>query len=96
MAATVLESLLKLVLLIGLTITVFGFAYSQLALDLYGGSMLSSGSGNTCLLSEKYFHKYQIMFGKLPSYTFMSKKDREDLEELIHSNCITIKCYQEM
>lgn len=46
MAATVLESLLKLVLLIGLTITVFGFAYSQLALDLYGGSMLSSGSGN--------------------------------------------------
>lgn len=62
MAATVLESLLKLVLLIGLTITVFGFAYSQLALDLYGGSMLSSGSGNTYLLSEMYFHKFQIMF----------------------------------
>jgi oligosaccharide translocation protein RFT1 len=45
MAAVVLESLLKLALLAGLTITVFGFAYSQLALDIYGGTMLSSGSG---------------------------------------------------
>lgn len=45
MAANVLELLLKLVLLIGLTITVFGYAYSQLALDVYGGSMLSSGTG---------------------------------------------------
>ncbi|XP_032628795.1 man(5)GlcNAc(2)-PP-dolichol translocation protein RFT1 isoform X1 [Chelonoidis abingdonii] len=44
MAAAVLESLLKLVLLVGLSITVFGYAYSQLALDIYGGSMLSSGS----------------------------------------------------
>ncbi|XP_044109325.1 protein RFT1 homolog isoform X2 [Neovison vison] len=43
-AATVLESLLKLALLTGLTITIFGFAYSQLALDIYGGAMLSSGS----------------------------------------------------
>ena len=44
-AAAVLESLLKLALLTGLTITVFGFAYSQLVLDIYGGAMLSSGSG---------------------------------------------------
>lgn len=44
-AAAVLESLLKLALLTGLTITVFGFAYSQLVLDIYGGVMLSSGSG---------------------------------------------------
>ncbi|XP_023378065.1 protein RFT1 homolog isoform X1 [Pteropus vampyrus] len=43
-AAAVLESLLKLALLAGLTITIFGFAYSQLALDIYGGAMLSSGS----------------------------------------------------
>lgn len=45
MAAAVLEALLKLALLTGLTITVFGFAYSQLALDIYGGVMISSGSG---------------------------------------------------
>ncbi|MBN3296897.1 RFT1 protein, partial [Amia calva] len=49
MAAEVLESLLKLVLLIGLIITVFGQAYSHLALDLYGGPLLSSGTGPVLL-----------------------------------------------
>ncbi|CAN9511676.1 unnamed protein product [Ophioblennius macclurei] len=44
-AAEVLECLLKLVLVIGLIITVFGYAYSHLALDIYGGSLLSSGTG---------------------------------------------------
>lgn len=44
-AAEVLECLLKLVLVIGLIITVFGYAYSHLALDIYGGSLLSSGAG---------------------------------------------------
>lgn len=44
-AAEVLECLLKLVLVVGLTITVFGYAYSHLALDIYGGSLLSSGAG---------------------------------------------------
>lgn len=45
MAADVLESLLKLVTLIGLIITVFGYTYADLALDIYGGSLLSSGAG---------------------------------------------------
>lgn len=45
MAAEVLECLLKLVLVIGLVITVFGYAFSHLALDIYGGSLLSSGAG---------------------------------------------------
>lgn len=44
-AAEVLECLLKLVLVIGLIITVFGYAYSHLALDIYGGALLSSGAG---------------------------------------------------
>lgn len=50
MAAEVLECLLKLVLVIGLVITVFGYAFSHLALDIYGGSLLSSGAGKyaTC------------------------------------------------
>lgn len=48
-AAEVLECLLKLVLVIGLIITVFGYAYSHLALDIYGGSLLSSGTGPTLL-----------------------------------------------
>uniref|UniRef100_A0A674MZI3 Protein RFT1 homolog n=1 Tax=Takifugu rubripes TaxID=31033 RepID=A0A674MZI3_TAKRU len=45
MAAEVLECLLKLVLVIGLVIAVFGYAFSHLALDIYGGSLLSSGAG---------------------------------------------------
>ncbi|XP_063517134.1 protein RFT1 homolog isoform X6 [Pongo pygmaeus] len=53
-AAAVLESLLKLALLAGLTITVFGFAYSQLALDIYGGAMLSSGSEAKKTMDEQW------------------------------------------
>ena len=45
MASGVLECLLKLVLLISLMILVFGYAYSFLLLDWYGGSILSSESG---------------------------------------------------
>lgn len=45
MAAEVLECLLKLVLVIGLVITVFGYSFSYLALDVYGGTLLSSGAG---------------------------------------------------
>uniref|UniRef100_A0A8C6V6B5 Protein RFT1 homolog n=1 Tax=Naja naja TaxID=35670 RepID=A0A8C6V6B5_NAJNA len=77
MAATVLESLLKLVLLIGLTITVFGFAYSQLALDLYGGSMLSSGSGPTLL---RWYSLYVLLLavnGITECFTFASMSKEE-------------------
>jgi oligosaccharide translocation protein RFT1 len=45
LAAVTLESVLKFVLLIGLTIVVFGYSYSLLALDIYGGSILSLGEG---------------------------------------------------
>lgn len=50
MAAEVLECLLKLVLVIGLVITVFGYSFSYLALDIYGGTLLSSGAGKYCYL----------------------------------------------
>ncbi|MBN3280610.1 RFT1 protein, partial [Polyodon spathula] len=76
MAAAVLESLLKLVVLIGLTITVFGYAYSHLALDVYGGSLLSSGSGPTLL---RYYSLYVLLLavnGVSECFTFaaMSKE----------------------
>lgn len=51
-AAEVLERLLKLVLVIGLIIAVFGYAYSHLALDIYGGSLLSSGAGTNATLKN--------------------------------------------
>ena len=52
-AAEVLECLLKLVLVIGLIITVFGYAYSHLALDIYGGSLLSSGAGKGAMMQSQ-------------------------------------------
>uniref|UniRef100_A0A3Q3QZ24 Protein RFT1 homolog n=2 Tax=Monopterus albus TaxID=43700 RepID=A0A3Q3QZ24_MONAL len=57
-AAEVLECLLKLVLVIGLIIAVFGGAYSHLALDIYGGSLLSSGAGPTLL---RYYSCYVLL-----------------------------------
>nr|XP_034962061.1 protein RFT1 homolog isoform X1 [Zootoca vivipara] len=72
MAAAVLESLLKLVLLIGLTITVFGYAYSQLALDLYGGSMLSLGSGPSLLRCYSLYVLLLAVNGVTECFTFAS------------------------
>lgn len=45
LAGKTLGLMLKLVFIIGLTIVCFGYPYSRLALDLYGGSLLSSGAG---------------------------------------------------
>ena len=47
--ADTLSILLKLVLLIALVILSFGYAYSYLALDIYGGSLLSGGVGPALL-----------------------------------------------
>ncbi|XP_074169194.1 man(5)GlcNAc(2)-PP-dolichol translocation protein RFT1 isoform X1 [Rhinolophus sinicus] len=75
-AAAVLESLLKLALLAGLTITFFGFAYSQLALDIYGGAMLSSGSGPVLLRSYCLYVLLLAINGVTECFTFaaMSKE----------------------
>ncbi|KAJ6668366.1 hypothetical protein lerEdw1_015743 [Lerista edwardsae] len=72
MAAAVLESLLKLMLLVGLTITVFGYAYSQLVLDLYGGSMLSSGSGPSLLRCYSFYVLLLALNGVTECFTFAS------------------------
>uniref|UniRef100_A0A8C3CS72 Protein RFT1 homolog n=1 Tax=Cairina moschata TaxID=8855 RepID=A0A8C3CS72_CAIMO len=70
MAANVLEQLLKLVLLIGLTITVFGYAFSQLALDIYGGSMLSSGTGPNLLRCYSLYVLFLAINGVTECFTF--------------------------
>ncbi|NXP59473.1 RFT1 protein, partial [Chloropsis cyanopogon] len=69
MAANVLELLLKLVLLIGFTITVFGYAYSQLALDIYGGSMLSSGTGPDLLRCYSLYVLFLAVNGVTECFT---------------------------
>ncbi|XP_049632184.1 protein RFT1 homolog [Suncus etruscus] len=76
-AAVVLESLLKLALLTGLSITVFGFSYSQLALDIYGGPMLSSGSGPALLRTYSFYVLLLAINGVTECFTFaaMSKEE---------------------
>uniref|UniRef100_W5NB09 Protein RFT1 homolog n=1 Tax=Lepisosteus oculatus TaxID=7918 RepID=W5NB09_LEPOC len=78
-AADVLECLLKLVLLIGLIITVFGHAYSHLALDIYGGSLLSSGTapGPTLLRCYCGYVLLLAVNGVTECFTFaaMSKEE---------------------
>ncbi|XP_013387167.1 protein RFT1 homolog [Lingula anatina] len=49
LASRVLESLLKLVTYIGLIVLIFGYSYSYLFLDLYGGNTLSQGPGPVLL-----------------------------------------------
>uniref|UniRef100_A0A803YKK7 Protein RFT1 homolog n=1 Tax=Meleagris gallopavo TaxID=9103 RepID=A0A803YKK7_MELGA len=69
-AANVLELLLKLVLLIGLTIAVFGYAFSQLALDIYGGSTLSSGTGPDLLRCYSLYVLFLAVNGVTECFTF--------------------------
>ncbi|XP_023611447.1 protein RFT1 homolog isoform X2 [Myotis lucifugus] len=96
-AATVLESLLKLALLTGLTITVFGFAYSQLALDIYGGAMLSSGSGPVLLRTYSLYVLLLAINGVTECFTFaaMSKEqvDRYNLTMLALSSSFLVLSY---
>lgn len=96
-AAAVLESLLKLALLAGLTITVFGFAYSQLALDIYGGAMLSSGSGPVLLRSYCLYVLLLAINGVTECFTFaaMSKEqvDRYNLTMLALSSSFLVLSY---
>uniref|UniRef100_G3QL08 Protein RFT1 homolog n=1 Tax=Gorilla gorilla gorilla TaxID=9595 RepID=G3QL08_GORGO len=96
-AAAVLESLLKLALLAGLTITVFGFAYSQLALDIYGGAMLSSGSGPVLLRSYCLYVLLLAINGVTECFTFaaMSKEevDRYNFVMLALSSSFLVLSY---
>ncbi|XP_073498830.1 man(5)GlcNAc(2)-PP-dolichol translocation protein RFT1-like [Phyllobates terribilis] len=76
-ASEVLASLLKLVTLIGLVIVTFGYAYSQLALDIYGGSLLSGGSGPVLL---RFYCLYVLLLavnGVTECFTFASMSNEE-------------------
>lgn len=96
-AAAVLEALLKLALLTGLTITVFGFAYSQLALDIYGGAMLSSGSGPVLMRSYCLYVLLLAINGVTECFTFaaMSKEeiDRYNFTMLALSSSFLVLSY---
>ena len=76
------HTLLKIVLVLGLTILVFGYAYSFLLLDIYGGSVLSSGRGPLLL---RWFCLYVLLLainGSTECFSFatMSKEQVERYE----------------
>ncbi|XP_053492670.1 protein RFT1 homolog [Ictalurus furcatus] len=76
-AADVLECLLKLVFLIGLIITAFGYSYSHLALDMYGGELLSSGTGPSLLRCYSFYVMLLAVNGVTECFVFaaMSKEE---------------------
>lgn len=76
-AAEVLECLLKLVLVIGLIIAVFGYAYSYLALDIYGGSLLSSGAGPSLLRCYSCYVLLLAVNGVTECFVFAAMSQEE-------------------
>ncbi|XP_061785694.2 man(5)GlcNAc(2)-PP-dolichol translocation protein RFT1 [Nerophis lumbriciformis] len=76
-AAEVLECLLKLVLVLGLVIAVFGYAYSGLALDVYGGSMLSSGAGPSLLRCYSCYVLLLAVNGVTECFVFAAMSQEE-------------------
>ncbi|XP_038054403.1 protein RFT1 homolog [Patiria miniata] len=77
LASDLLKCLLKFVVLIGCTVLVFGQAYSYLLLDIYGGALLSTGSGPTLL---RWYCVYVLLIainGTTEAFVFaaMSKND---------------------
>ena len=49
LAAKTLKTLLSFIVIVSITIAVFAQAYSRLLLNIYGGPMLSEGTGPTLL-----------------------------------------------
>ncbi|XP_072540629.1 man(5)GlcNAc(2)-PP-dolichol translocation protein RFT1 [Salminus brasiliensis] len=96
-AADVLECLLKLVLLIGLIITAFGYSYSHLALDMYGGELLSSGTGPSLLRCYSFYVLLLAINGVTECFVFaaMSKEevDRYNLVMLALSASFLLLSY---
>ncbi|TNN59741.1 Protein RFT1 [Liparis tanakae] len=75
--AEVLECLLKLVLVVGLIISVFGYAYSHLALDVYGGSLLSSGAGPALLRCYSCYVLLLAANGVTECFVFAAMSQKE-------------------
>ena len=76
-SSLVLGILLKAVTLMGAIILVFGFANSELALHLYGGAILSEGSGPTLLRWYCLYVLFIAINGTSEAFVFaaMSKTD---------------------
>lgn len=72
LSSVALECLLKFVVLIGMTIFIFGLTYSELALDFYGGHVLSSGAGPTLLRWYSFYVLMLALNGVTEAFVFAS------------------------
>ncbi|GFN98471.1 protein rft1 homolog [Plakobranchus ocellatus] len=79
LAAKILGVLLKVVTLIGVIIVVFGYSNAFLALHIYGGSILSSGTGPTLLRWLCFYVLVIALNGTSEAFVFAAmRKDEVD------------------
>ena len=62
MSTNMLTNLIKMLTVVGLTILVFGYSYSQLALHIYGGTLLSTGVGGLLKCNNKSIGNFSVIF----------------------------------
>ena len=77
LVANTLSVLIKLVLLVALVILCFGYSYSYLALDIYGGRVLSEGGGATLL---RWYCVYVLLLainGVTECFVFAAMSDQQ-------------------
>lgn len=77
LVANTLSMLLKLVLMVALVIVTFGYSYSYLALDMYGGSVLLEGGGAILL---RWFCVYVLLLavnGVTECFVFAAMSQQE-------------------
>jgi oligosaccharide translocation protein RFT1 len=73
----ILKNLLKLMILIGFVIFIFGFNYSELALLIYGGKMLSEGIGTNLLQLHCIYIIFIAINGVTECFTFAAMNSKE-------------------
>ncbi|CAG0889491.1 unnamed protein product [Darwinula stevensoni] len=76
-AQQVLQALVKLMLIFGLTVVCFGQAYSHLFLHLYGGTTLSSGIGPTLLQAHCLYVLFLALNGITEAFAFATMTRKE-------------------
>lgn len=85
LVAQFLQQLLRAMVLLGLIIVSFGYAYSNLLLDIYGGKLLSAGIGPTLLRWHCIYVLFLAINGVTECYVFatMSRRNVDNYNYLL-------------
>lgn len=76
-SSLILKHLLKIMILIGLVIFTFGYNYSELALMIYGGKMLSEGLGTNLLQWHCVYVLFIAINGVTECFTFAAMNSKQ-------------------